>query len=497
MSAIEDIVDRALQYIALHWAVYPDILLELRNGKLTSACLSQPQHVAYRVMWEACCRAHDATHKIPTAQQLMFFVDEVVKNDMMIFDKPGITNAVKSIIDVSFEMQLKEQLNKDFIYSQNMIPIVLNELVVNPTIRTMANSADLTNAQERADMLSSITGLIAAASSIGGRSTDVFDIAKLGGYMQGSELEITGVRFYDELFGGIPRGSFNGALGLTGHGKTTFGIHLGIERGLMASNTDFYTYEQPVQGNFTRRLVAATAGCPVPHDCDNPRDLPEEAFKLLMSRAPVLREHLNLVDMSGAIPGQGSGGVIELCDRIVASSAREYSRRPRLAIVDWFGTMIDKSDDNSLKSKQERMKIALTKMNEVAAETGISIMLLHQIKPEAKLRYSPDKIIPDQEAEECKAFSQLMYNCLTFGVRDDATQAMLAAPSKARSGAMKHYSIVRLRGALSRIEDASHELAFNDDRGPREPYFRSKKSGKLPAEYADQENMATPDFSGL
>jgi hypothetical protein len=299
--------------------------------------------------------------------------------------------------------------------------------------------------------------------------------------------EKTGVNYIDIGMGGIRPSSFIGWLAESSGGKTTAGVQLAVESVLQGRTTMFLGYEQPIMGDMAERLYRYCMQMSR-DEWNAVRGEGNEISPELADRCSQVEQTLSALqfyDMSGRIKGQGSGGTLEIKTLIEQSTLS--GKKPDLVIIDWLMPMImamdgyskldweDKSSWQRAESQttRERINAQLNSLKTLVAETGIKLVLMHQIAPGAiqdkTPQYKPDWTV----AAECKGFGMLMDYVFTFGRRDQATSCMWWYTPKARGHPIMS-RIVKLDGANDRIIDVNSDFSAMEVGSAELGYFRSK-----------------------
>lgn len=272
-----------------------------------------------------------------------------------------------------------------------------------------------------------------------------------------SVFRATGVDYVDRLLSGQRVGDCNGLVGVTGGGKTTMAVHMGVAGAQLAWSESlatrstpefslFFTYEE--EGKKLRPRVQSVA-FQIPRrklesmrnwsELTTPGNLAEYERRLFQSGNDVppseserydagsvwLDRCFQLMDMSGSadFPFAGKGHVPEMasiCDRVVS----QRGQRLRSVYIDYAGLVCDNYISATSGDKKLMRNFLKSFPNEIRRQItgpyGCTVWVLHQLKGEAG-RWSPLKLMHHSDAGESKDFAENMAVCGCMGTEDKTT----------------------------------------------------------------------------
>jgi len=295
------------------------------------------------------------------------------------------------------------------------------------------------------------------------------------------ERSPTGVRWYDLLTGGgiyDAGGEVAGFLAGTGWGKTFAAIQLAVGLAKRDCHVLYCSYEQAIEGrmshDITHRVVSCASGVKRSSLAKGRVGLSPEELASIQRAEHKMNDRLQLLDMSGSVPGVGLGGVDEL-----EALLMQFSRKGahvKMVIVDWFGNMIDKMLAANNKNVDTRItrfyfKQEIGKAIVLAARYQTNFLMLHQSNTIAQEGSSARK--PNQtDAEEARNFPQLMQFCFGLG-KPTKEQVSILSMVKARS-IERGDVYVKLNAELSCFETMETMVADPRSGMPVESEYRDR-----------------------
>lgn len=313
-----------------------------------------------------------------------------------------------------------------------------------------------------------------------------------GGYTsESTAVELTGLSFIDQVFGGQRRGDVNGILGPTGGGKSTLALHMAVTMAKLSQQVAqaggpmepviFVTAEESLPRLYprlwsnafsilratleesldTRRL--STRANLRPYELamqQSGQDILSEQDRYEQGRVWLDRA-FKFIDISGTgdYPTAGFGGVDEIAsyvDRLCDSE----SIRPKAVFIDYAGLVLERQINLDL-SKPERLRLEVKRMGDVlktrvAGRFDTTVWLLHQLK-DSYGSESPTKMPTHSDAGDSKGFAVNMATCGALGTTDKRTNCRWLNWSKVRQArsAENSASILQIEPNFSRLVDVT------------------------------------------
>jgi RecA/RadA recombinase len=286
-----------------------------------------------------------------------------------------------------------------------------------------------------------------------------------------SEVEETGLDFWDRALGGMPKSCAAGFLAVTGGGKTTFAVQLAVESVLRGRNVMFFAYEQQLDGDLVERVyrsmthisrseMAATGYTP-------------EVIARIQQVSGMIDQHFHIFQMAGDVEGQGAGGPPEI-DAIINNYIRRYDWRPSLVILDWLEPILRRwatVGQLGIRDYQKQLKYVLDAMKQLRDKFATKVVILHQIAAAQAEKMTPAHMPDHYMAAEIKSFADLLNVACALGKADPATGCMHANWTKCR-WAKPNNRVVKLDAENDRILDCAGMELNPDWRGTDEHAFR-------------------------
>ena len=285
----------------------------------------------------------------------------------------------------------------------------------------------------------------------------------------------TGVDFFDDLTeGGVRTRKLWGLLAPTGGGKTTISIQLLMSWVRQGPNHQalYASYEQPIEGDITERIVSLTI--------DKPRSLfRDKAYSdwdhdlqlLVKKRSELFSNRVVCSDYSGNNAAGSDGiqnikrtlekqGILKRLDDPTFDPAKEP---PVFVLIDWLLPMVqrymNKYSDGMLAVGNELRAVGASIMDEIKTfknTYNVMVLITHQLAS-AVADASPTKAASHTDSAEWKGFANLLDDCFTIGPRSKQDLCIMKA-SKARASG-RNEVVLKLAGKYARFEDFSTEYA--------------------------------------
>lgn len=269
------------------------------------------------------------------------------------------------------------------------------------------------------------------------REEDIFSDTYLDS-MQETRIK-TNTEYIDMLLGGgIIEGEVYGLLGGTGGGKTIVGIEVAVRLALQGHNVNYFSYEQPIRGDLTRRIYCCAAG--VNKDIlKRPRSQqPADVLEKVDEAKGKLKNRLHMYDMSGRT--SGLGGIDEV-ESILQSDQQIRGAHAVLNIFDWMLTSIRRyMGVQNIPESELRGQIThyVDKSMYYGSEYGGACFIINQIAP--ALMGNPGKIPKWADSAEGKHFAWLLNGCFVLGTPSKRNMLYIGI-DKNRGNAKAYYTV--------------------------------------------------------
>ena len=284
-----------------------------------------------------------------------------------------------------------------------------------------------------------------------------------------------GVDFFDEMTAGGARANMLwGFLAPPSGGKTTMAVQLSVNwvKQSPEHHAVLFSYEQPIQGDITSRVLCQATGEAVRLFRDKQYDSLDEGLKTRISeRARVIGNRLHMFDFS-----KPKKGLLGMTDIVRGLEALHILRRtsdidpdktpPVVVFIDWLIPLIQRrmtADDAGMLAIGSDLRGYGTKfMDELKAfknKYHVLIMINHQLNTAAGSG-SACRMPSWSDAAEWKGFAWMLDNCFGVGNRTEHDICIMAC-TKIRAAA-RSYTTVKLDGEFCRFVDASSEYMVNN-----------------------------------
>lgn len=292
------------------------------------------------------------------------------------------------------------------------------------------------------------------------------DVALMGAdVFQDVKRVMTGCGPIDELTGGIYVGQSMGLLGPMKGGKTSLCQSLACEfiqqkdEAGRFRRVTYFTYEESATRQLPKLLI-----CYVNRyhrdliEGKRLSDMPANIAADLQQAHRHISSNLTLVDMSGAVTGQGVGGPGELS--AVMSDMARAGTLGSLVIVDHALPLVrsyiaSRGADPSAELRHA-LGDACNQFRTACDKLGITGLLAHQM--DAKGNAPKFGAPTHMNAAENKLFGELLHDCLCLSVRDPKTNIAYLNMSASRNRPTRHI-FVRVAGERCRVDLARNFVA--------------------------------------
>ncbi len=339
----------------------------------------------------------------------------------------------------------------------------LSHLVKSRRIHALAQGV----AEAPAEQIDELMAELAVAHSGTQLSTGTEVMAFTPGHEQLNQIPRSpcGVGFIDTLLGGGARsGEVYGLLGPTGRGKTALAVQMTWSKVRREEHCAYFAYEFPFDPELTQRFYAYAADIPASRiEGRNFDQLNPDDRARIQDETRKYGAYMHAVNMINNRNQQtGSGGMQEFRSKLL-----EYRKRGTpisFAVIDQMIPLANRYLAAVGKDPGESMRLylqsAVDEAMRIADELECSILLLHQMSPEAGNR-SPASYPKWGDAAECRSFAFWMSNCLALGTGDERGLGWCCS-TKARGTAVNGL-IVKLEGADYRFvhEPGRYQLAYH------------------------------------
>jgi RecA/RadA recombinase len=314
----------------------------------------------------------------------------------------------------------------------------------------------------------------------------------------------TGVPFMDRLMnGGQAGGEAYTLMGPTKGGKTTLALQMAVQTALQFQrdaadgkgpllHVFYFSYEEPVEPRLLHRLWAHLAQIdydvldngleftsqekkdyrPYEHErwgAQLSRGLPVPGEKERFAKACELLGNRNFwsVDFSGAVPGQGAGGVPEAL--AVLLRARDAGKHVGMIVIDYTGLAVQRMLVSGRFSRgfKQSDEFALIQsfpyevVCQIAGPFNCACWVLHQLHGSESLK-DPTAPMHHARARGSRNFADNAAFAFELGNLDPNTSCVWLHRTAARRAApVTEPTLVRLDGAVRTMVDASEEYAVN------------------------------------
>lgn len=292
------------------------------------------------------------------------------------------------------------------------------------------------------------------------------DVAQMGAdVFQDVKRVMTGCAPIDELTGGVYAGQSIGLLGPMKGGKTSLCQSLACE--FIQQKDDagkfrrvtYFTYEESAVRQLPKLLICYVNR--YHRDLIEGRrlsDMPANIAADLRQAHQHISLNLTLVDMSGAVAGQGAGGPSELS--AVMNDMSRAGTLGSLVIVDHalplVRSYIASRGADPAAELRHALGDACNQFRTACDKLGIAGLLAHQM--DAKGNTSKFGPPTHMNAAENKLFGELLHDCLCLGVRDARSNIAYLNMSASRNRPTRHV-FVRVAGERCRVDLARNFTA--------------------------------------
>ena len=466
---------------------------------LDPTILNRPDELTYRYIWAAAVELYNEHRVLPTKDSLWAQTSSRIKSS------DEATAATErwayEIIQEAYNSQIHstEAIASDLKAARGYLRALIQTRMLYDATSTFVDVVRQAGDVDPATVMAALTSKWQRVSMISERKSldaipNVWD-------RRGKTMTSSGIGWLDEFIGGggVP-GETNVLLGATGVAKTLLSVQMAVsyaisqreyeretgERGKAAIIIIYEDDGLSLQG----RIMANAANIPVQtfrkvltYDYLSRPGFLKDYEKQMQAAKPLdmqlcemerlqqclwLNQYLKPIDFGPSLSSEGGNRglaeVREVCDRTV----RELERPLGLIILDWCGLCLY----NYLQTKYQNTD-ALTRelstfvaafTRDVVAPHGAVGWAVHQLSGQAN-DASPSRLPSHSDAQWCKTFAQLAWNCLVLGTKDQKRDICLLGATKSRNAAGKEKMICRVRGDFQRLEPADDEFRLDPHTG--------------------------------
>lgn len=402
--------------------------------------------------------------------------------------------------------------------------------------RTVSDELHRLAADSAGRVLSDVTALVQTLRDreldIAAMGEDPVENAAPAGWLPPpSRRRSTGITWLDALLrGGHAAPETYGLLGVTGAGKTTFGLQLlsstALYEQLLAADTPeardarveagldpdapyemghcyYFHYEMPV-AEIRKKLWSGMASIDIDRIDAMGRpgfslstaanlstsdaamlSMVAKQFKLGLSDFPGEQERLEiakvqmqrnmwLVDCTGTNsknPRRGTGYIPEL-HAILANEVHKKKRRVALVVIDYAGACVDRHTVDKDLGYALLTQFGRRTESELSVPFQTPVWVLHQLAGAEGGRTSATRQ-HHANAGGSKRFAENLWFCFNIGTADAKTGCRYMTASKARRSNLGNPPIVKIAGGFNRIVDVSQVYEF-DQRSRIRPKLNTK-----------------------
>lgn len=351
------------------------------------------------------------------------------------------------------------------------------ELKLAPALRVAAMETNPGRVMEALKKADEIREQVRVA---GAQHADIMSPERILELTSVSEIEQTGVDFWDAAVYGLPKVCAGGFLAVTGGGKTTFAAQLTMESVMRDRNTMFFAYEQQLDGDLVERVYRLLLN--IPREKLQSGDYTPEIVQRLQQVRYLVEARLRIFQMAGDKEGQGAGGPPEI-EAIITNYITQYGWKPDLIVLDWLEPILRRwvgVASTGVKDYQKQLKYVLDAVKQIRDKFKIKVIILHQLAAAQAEKMTPAQMPDHYMAAEIKSFADLLNVSCALGKVDPSTMCMHANWTKCRWSRTTN-RIVKLNAEYDRIEDCKHMEMNPDWRATDEPLFRNRKDDQQPA----------------
>ena len=358
----------------------------------------------------------------------------------------------------SFKTQVKEILATIYSIGKGNTSVAIGrtylETALNEALMTdwASNINRITTLDEMRKYVNNVNADIASLSNDGQALIKPLQDPKK--YLVKKVRHLFGVRVLDLITGGgLADGEVMGLLGPTGGGKTVLAVGMLCEGAMRKQHVMLATYEQKTEGDVMERICSYMTGESIERFRDKEfEDLEPGLQKKFLAEQAKYSDYVTVLDL--AQEGRGAGGADELTQYI--EQQIEKGEKPRLVIIDWLGSMIQRYLAETGTDSGQYRHIGHQFIDKIAAharEHGYSVVINHQLSTE-KARASVYNKPKVTDAFEFKAFAYYLDGCVCLGTLDTDTKVGWLCIDKFRRGSTSDI-MIKLNGEFVRFELAT------------------------------------------
>lgn len=450
--------------VMYHLMRSPEVIEYAMNAGLEGEDLRNNRYPHYGLIWES-VRDYFVDHATPPPRMLLER-EVALRVQQLEIMSPVVDQHIAGLISVAYELAENELVPK-YIVDSGMLQALVDEVKVQPLLRQLS---EVTDHRLRGQMVEKLTDLYLNSRVVANQQADILSEEGMRKYTTDQEPLPTGIDFIDIVTGGLRPRSLVGLIAESSGGKTMIGTQFVCEQALRGKHVLGLYYEQSIGGDIAERLysyLSEQSRDVIKGPYDGYADHVKEALAHTREK---IGQYLHVYDMSGAVPGQGTGGVLEI--EALLNRYRRQGTPIEYVVIDWLQPMARMASnlDKNLKDDKEKFDYIAGQLAGIRDRCRVTILLLHQLAPNEVQGKTPQWKPDWTMAMGCKSLGNMMEYMFTFGRKDEETNCMWFHAPKAR-GAAKLSRIVRMDAMRNRIYDAHSEFEENSMAARDKIYF--------------------------
>lgn len=407
-------------------------VFQAAHANLKPDAFSGDFHYPHRMVWRAALDLYAKYRQMPNEAMLL-------AETIRLMDTSPSTNQYMVAQEKQLAIYLIQKIfsapadNLVVTYAQGVLQELIYDSQLKPMAQQIQHAPDLNTFNQT---IAQLNVAYKAAQISAPEAVDIFSDEYLSG-MEETRIP-TGAMYFDMLLGGgINEGEVYGLLGGAGGGKTLTAIEVGCSLAMKGYKVNYFTYEQPVTGDLTRRLYASAGGINI-NELKRPKDQWPQPVKDSMTELHgVFRQNFHIYDMSGRTAGMSGIDEVEG----ILRHDQNRGQHAVLNIYDWLLVAIRRymstknMNENAVRSEVQRWVDCCVRYGD---EYGGASLIVNQLAP-AQLG-NPGKLPRWTEAAEAKSFAWLLNACFVLGVATPSNFLQIGV-DKNRGGKRTHCSV--------------------------------------------------------
>lgn len=402
-------------------------------------------------IWQAIYGVYAKSNRLPSA----LVVEAELRSRMEILNNNLTVQFIQAVANTWKKMLHSREEPLEPVIGDQLLEAALKEVIA---VRQQNKYKAIQHDPDRIFEWAEETALAGKTATVQTADPRTFPLLHPDKYLVESHRRTTGLNFWDELSGGICPGEVWGLLAPTGGGKTLITISMACEWALRHDTVYLCSYEEPTKGDISQRIWSYFTHINISEFRDKAYGKLPDHIKAEMAKYQAhVANHLTVVDMSGAgdMRDSGTGGAQEIID--VCELGIKEGKPPKLVMVDWLGCAVKRYmnanglDAGNIAEFGNCCETFVDRLSSYGKKQGICFLITHQLNSVAAQKSSNVRMT-SHEALGWKAFGDKMEGCYTISPRCKTTNVTRLFTSKARMGALKIETLIRMDGAHSRFE---------------------------------------------